>query len=64
MTLLEAQIFLGHQDSPTISREGESDKGTVEEGPGKDIDQPSELRINGPRTRVFFRRGLVLRDYS
>ena len=35
-------------------------EGTVEEGPGKDIDQPSELRINGPRTRVFFRVWLSL----
>ena len=35
-------------------------EGAVEEGPGKDIDQPSELRINGPRTRVFFRVRLSL----
>lgn len=35
-------------------------EGTVEEGPGKDIDQPSELRINDPRTRVFFRVRLSL----
>lgn len=35
-------------------------EGAVEEGPGKDIDQPSELRINDPRTRVFFRVRLSL----
>ena len=35
-------------------------EGAVEEGPGKDIDQPSELRVNDPRTRVFFRVRLSL----